>query len=101
MARHAFFVPWAFILFASAHDGYLLIANRQTMWVAELNPVGKWLIQLNGGDIWLLLAMKTMGTVMAAAVLLVLYWTRPRVGWIACAAVAAFQLALLLFLYFA
>jgi len=99
MAKPVFLLLWAFIIFASAHDGYLLVANRQSMWVAELNPSAMWLIRLNNGDIWLLIAAKSVGTLLAAALLLLLYWSRPRLGLIACAGVAIFQLGLLLFLY--
>jgi hypothetical protein len=96
----SFALLWVSIVGISVHDGLLVLAHRGIIADAELNPVGSLLLRWNGGDIWYLLAAKAVGTVSAAAVLLVLYWKRPRIGWIVCAATAAFQALLLLFLYF-
>lgn len=90
---------WLFIVFASVHDGYLVLAYRPIMHIVEQNPAGRWLMDRNSRDIWLLLAIKALGTLCAASLLLLLHSFRPRIGWIACAAVAAFQVSLLLYLY--
>jgi hypothetical protein len=90
---------WLFIVFVSVHDGYLVLANRQVMWSEEQNPFARWLIETSGRDIWVFLAFKTAGTVLVASLLLVLYSFRQRLGWVACAATAAFQLGLLAYLY--
>jgi hypothetical protein len=99
--NRAFLIMWLLIIFVSAHDGYLVLVYRTWMVDFELNPFGRWLIHRNGGDIWLLLAAKLTGTLAASSLLLWLYWLRPRLGWTACAAIAAFQLGLLLFLHYA
>jgi hypothetical protein len=96
----SFILLWLFIIRVSAHDGFLVLANRTTIAADELNPLGKLLIAASSGDIWLLLAAKAGGTLCAAWLMLVLYWERPRIGWLACAITAGLQLALLLFLYF-
>lgn len=90
---------WLFIIGVSVHDGYLVLANRPAMLVNEMNPVGRWLIEQNGGDIWLLLTVKTIGTMVAATWLLMLFRTRVRVAWMACVAVAGMNALLLLWLY--
>jgi hypothetical protein len=92
---------WLFIVFASVHDGYLVLAYRPIMHTVEQNPAGRWLLERSGRDIWLLLALKALGTLCAASLLLLLHSFRPRLGWTACAAVALFQCCLLLYLYFA
>ena len=94
-----FCLMWLFIIGVSVHDGYLVLACRSAMAEAELNPLGRWLIHANGGDIWLLLALKAIGTLTSSSLLLWLYWLRPRLAWIACAVVCALQVALLIFLY--
>ena len=94
-----FFGVWLFVIGASVHDGFLVLANRDVMLNDERNPVGRWLVERNGGDVWLLLAVKAIGTIAAATLLLVLFWTAPRLAWIACTAVAALQVVLLLWLY--
>lgn len=93
-----FFVLWAFIIFVSVFDGYLVLTNRAHIGEFELNPVGQSLLKMNGGDVWILLAAKGAGTVVACSVVLLLYWRSVRLGlWIA-GTLAALQLLLLLFL---
>jgi hypothetical protein len=94
----SFTLLWLFTIGVSAHDGFLVLANRTSIASDELNPLGRLLIAAGGSDIWLLLAAKASGTLCAAWLLLVLYWERPRIGWLACVVTAALQLALLLFL---
>src|SRR5262245_17926396 len=90
---------WLFIIGVLVHDGFLVLEGRYSMADAELNPIGRWLIHCNDDDIWLLLAVKAIGTLAASSLLLWLYWLRPRLGWIACAGICVLQLALLIFLY--
>jgi hypothetical protein len=90
---------WLFIIGVSVHDGYLVLALRNAMDDAELNPLGRWLIYCNGGDIWLLLSVKALGTLAASSLLLWLYWLRPRFGWTTCAGICLLQAVLLIFLY--
>jgi hypothetical protein len=98
-SKHAFYLMWLFIVFVSAHDGCLLLANRPVMWSFEKNPLGLWLIHAWGNDIWLLLTLKAIGTVCVASILLMLYSLRPRLVWTICAALAVIQLGLLVYLY--
>ncbi len=64
-----FYTLWLLIVFVSAHDAMLLVQNRYIM-KAEQN-IGKWSIDLNGGDP--LMLAKWLGTVVDATVLLILY----------------------------
>jgi hypothetical protein len=98
-STHAFYLMWLVIVFVSAHDGCLVLANRPTMWSAEQNPLGRWLIRVWGDDIWLFLALKAIGTVSVASVLLLFHSIRPRWACTVCAGIALVQLGLLIFLY--
>jgi hypothetical protein len=89
---------WLFVIYVSVHDGYLVLANRPMMTGAEQNPLGRWLILTSGGDIWLLLTLKAIGTICVASFLLLLHSFSPRLAFPVCAAIAAFQLGLLLYL---
>jgi hypothetical protein len=100
VADRVFGVLWLAIIAISVHDGYLVLVHRPWMTLVEKNPVGRLLLHWNGGDVWLLVSAKAVGTVCAAAALLVIYWTRRRMGWIACLAIAILQLMLLMFLHF-
>ena len=89
---------WLFIAYVSVHDGYLVAMNRHVMLEAELNPIGLQLLHAAEGEVWALLAAKSIGTVLACSVLLLLYWHSRRMGNAVAAGLASFQLALLLFL---
>ena len=93
-----FAVLWLFLIFVSVFDGYLIVRFRHELHKTELNPLGRLLIQLNGGQVWLLLASKFLGTVAAASIVLMIYGRRPRLGMTIAGVLAALQFALLLFL---
>ena len=97
--KRYFLLMWLFIIGVSVHDGLLVLSHRIVMSESELNPIGRWLLHSNGGDIWLLLAAKALGTLAASSILLWLYWLCPRLGWTVCAGVCLLQLTLLIFLY--
>jgi len=90
---------WLLVIGVSVYDGYWVVANRTKINEFERNPVGRQLLNWDGGDVRLLLAVKALGTLLAAAVLLVLYWTWPRIGWIVCSVIATLQFGLFLFLH--
>ena len=96
-----FVLLWLFVIFVSVFDGYLVLRYRDELHKTELNPIGRMLIQLNGGQVWLLLASKFIGTITAATAVLLIYGRHPRIGLTIASAIAAFQLWLLLFLLFA
>jgi hypothetical protein len=89
---------WLFLIFVSVFDGYLIVRFRHELHKTELNPLGRMLIQLNGGQVWLLLASKFLGTVAAASIVLMIYVRRPRLGMTIAGVLATLQLGLLLFL---
>ena len=92
---------WLFVIFVSVFDGYLVVRYRDELHRTELNPIGRKLIALNGGQVWLLLAVKFAGTVAAATVALLVYARWPRIGLTVACALAALQLWLFLFLLLA
>ncbi|MEO2008183.1 MAG: hypothetical protein ABGX22_05785 [Pirellulaceae bacterium] len=93
-----YYMLWTLIVAVSVHDGYLVLLNRWTIAVDEMNPVGRWLIATNGGDVRFLLITKLTGTIVAAAILLILYWRKPRLAWIICPIVAVAQTGLAVYL---
>ncbi len=95
-----FLAVWLFIAFVSVHDGFLMaihrIAHRDGG--VEQNPVAERLIAAAGGRVWPLLIAKACGTVIACALMLVLYARQRRIAWAVTLATAAFQAILLLYL---
>jgi len=96
----AFTSLWLLILIVAVVDGYFIIINRQIMFRTELNPVGQYLLTLDHGNVRCFFVTKCCGTIAASSVLLVLYWTRRRIGFAVTLGVALFQLGLLRFLLF-
>jgi hypothetical protein len=87
-----------FVIFVSAFDSLLTIQLHDQMIHSELNPLGLALIHLDSGEVGYLIAVKSIGTILAASIVLVLYWRRPTWGLAVVAGLAIFQVGLLLFL---
>ena len=85
----------------SVHDAMLVVLNAGVMGEVERNPVGRWLIEVRGGDVWLFVSLKLVGTAVVCATLVTLYEFRTRLALAAGSGVAAFQLVLLWYLTFA
>ncbi len=84
----------------SVHDAMLVVLNADIISQAERNPVGKCLIELQGGDVWLFVLAKLTGTAIACSVLVTLYELRARLALVASVGVACFQMVLLCYLIF-
>ena len=88
----------AVIVLAAAVDVYWAIKVQDNL--QELNPVGRWLISIGGGDVALFMACKLVGTVLAVWFMGLLYSRWAKLALCATAGVAAFQLALVWLLFF-
>lgn len=82
----------------SVHDATLLILNQQVIVESERNPIGLLLIDLNGGDVSLFVAIKLAGTTTVCTVIAVLFSRRPRMSVAIACCLAGIQLALLAYL---
>lgn len=89
-----------FIIFVSVVDIYWLIQNQSIISKIELNPVGQFLILIDGGKVDLFIICKIIGTSICIGVLYNIFKVNKTKGLIIAGAIAAFQLFLLLFLYF-
>lgn len=88
----------AIIVMASAVDVYWAIKVQDDL--EELNPIGRWLISIGGGDVALFMACKLLGTVLAVWLMGLLYSKRAKIALLSTLGVALFQVALVLFLFF-
>jgi hypothetical protein len=86
---------WSFIGLVAALDIYLIERFRGVLAHLEENPVGLFLIKLNGGDVGVFIRVKAAGTVVVMSALLGLYIYRRRWSFPVTASVAAFQCGLL------
>jgi len=89
-----------FVMAVSVHDAMLVILNDLVICEVERNPVGRWLIELQSGEVWLFVLVKLAGTSVACAVLVTLYQVRADLALAVSKGVALFQTALLCYLTF-
>jgi hypothetical protein len=87
-----------FVAVVSVHDAALVVVNHEVISDVEQNPVGKWLIEAHGGEVWLFVFLKLAGTALVCAVLVTVYQYCRRLGMIAVVALSTFQMLLLCYL---
>jgi len=84
----------------SVHDAMLIMLHRDVIGEFEQNPIGRWLIAAQGGEVELFLLTKLLGTALACSLLVTLYRYRSRMALIASGGVACFQAILFWYLTF-
>ena len=89
-----------FVMAVSVHDAMLVILNDVVICEVEHNPIGRWLIELQDGEVWLFVLVKLVGTSVACAVLVTLYRVRADLALAVSKGVALFQAVLLCYLIF-
>ena len=89
-----------FVMAVSVHDAMLVVLNADVILEVERNPVGRWLIELQRGDIWLFVLTKLLGTAVVCSILVMLYEFRARHALVTAGGVASFQMMLLCYLTF-
>jgi len=82
----------------SIHDAALVVLNDEVIQQSEQNPIGRWLINLAGGEVFPFVFAKLIGTTTVCAMILAMlrYWPRRAVT--ISSAVACFQVGLLTYL---
>jgi hypothetical protein len=89
-----YLILWTFIAVVSAIDTYFCIKYGEHLLQLERNPIGLWLLQVDGLPI--LLSVKFLGTSISLGVLFGL--RRHWAGMASISGIALFQLLLLLYL---
>ena len=84
----------------SVHDAVLVVVNHDVIEQYERNPVGRWLLERHGGEVWLFVMVKLAGTAAVCVVLVSLYRYRRALAMPVAAVLAGFQLLLLCYLHF-
>jgi tellurite resistance protein TehA-like permease len=86
------------VIAISVHDALLVVLYRSTINQFEENPVGKWLLEIQGGSVGLFVSLKLIGTAVVLTVLITLYQIRPRLGILAALGLAVCQVLLFWYL---
>ena len=89
---------WLSIGLISAIDIYWSIVLQDVLVETELNPLGKILIEYNGGSVALFMFCKVVGLIVVLGLLIILYHYKKRIAWLSILGVFIFQVWLLWYL---
>lgn len=87
-----------FVGAVSVHDAALVVLLEDLIHDFEQNPLGRWLIELAQGGVWLFVLVKLFSTAIVGAAQVMIYQWRPHMALAITTALAGFQLTLLLYL---
>ena len=90
----------ALITVVSMIDVYWSFKTQAILAETEQNPLGKWLIARDGGDISLFMTLKMAGTMGVILAIPAMYFFRRKWGIVAASALSLFQCGLLIYFYF-
>ena len=93
-----FAVMWLAIGLISAIDLYWAIKNQDLMLEMEENPIGRWLLLKDDGDVALFMGIKMAGTTLALGFLIFLYHYQRLFAWISIITLTILQFYLLHYL---
>lgn len=85
---------WLVILFVSSVDIYWSIKVQDQLLKNELNPIGRSLIIMDDGDVALFMAVKSFGTMLALAFLILLHIYYRRLSFVVCGGLFIFMVGL-------
>lgn len=91
---------WLFIGLVSAYDTYLAIKFQEMLRFHELNPMGRWLLEVDNGSVATFMGCKFVGTMLVLGTIQLLYAYERRLGLTVASALAAVQGMLALYLTF-
>ena len=94
----AFAQLWLFIGMASAYDVYISIKTQEYLYEMEMNPIGRFLIESDYGEVALFMGVKFAGTVIALGILIFLYHFKNNWAWYSVSSLAVMQVAVLVML---
>ncbi len=84
----------------SLYDVYWSFKTQEILYEVERNPIGRWLIAADSGDVALFMTLKTLGPMIVLGAIPMTYWFKKWWGMTAAIAVCAFQFVLFLYITF-
>ncbi len=85
----------------SLYDTALIVVFSDSIGVMEQNPMGRWLLNIGDGNVWLFVRAKVAGTITVLALLTLMYSRRSRKAFPVTSSIAAYQTGLFTYLTFA
>jgi hypothetical protein len=96
--KYYFSILWLAIGLISSVDLYWAIKNQCIIAQNEENPIGRYLIQLDQGEVALFMGIKMAGTILTLGILIFLYHWRRLYAWTAIVSLSIVQFWLLHYL---
>ena len=93
-----FATQWLIIVCISAYDLYLAVKYSADLYSVELNPLGRYLIELGGGDVSLFMGVKLAGTGVALGLLALTYRANKKIAHAIIFPIALLQILLIAYL---
>lgn len=94
----AFAQLWVFIGMTSAYDVYISIKTQEYLYEMEMNPIGRFLIEADSGEVALFMGFKFAGTVTALGILVLLYQFKRKWAWYSVWSLSVIQFGVLVML---
>jgi hypothetical protein len=92
-------MAWLFIGLVEAYDVYWSVKLQDTLYENELNPIGKFLISLDNGDVALFMALKVAAIILILGSLpAIMFANKAKLAWFLLGIVVVSRLALFVFL---
>ena len=99
VGRFLFLMTWLFVGFVEAYDVYWSVKLQDTLYENELNPIGKFLISSDNGDVALFMALKVAAIILILGSLpAIMFANKAKLAWFLLCIVCISRLALLVFL---
>jgi len=98
MGKYYYALMWVAIGIISSIDVYWAILNQDMMMEIEENPIGRYLIGMEGGGVALFMSIKVAGTIIALGALVFLYHWKQKYAWPIIIAITIAQFFLLSYL---
>ncbi len=91
-------VALTFITVVSLYDTWLIARFDESIPSMEQNPIGLWLLQVNGGQVDVFIRVKLAGTLVVLSTLFFMKWRRNRAVVPVTTSISPFQAGLLYYL---
>jgi len=99
IGRLLFLITWLFVGFVEAYDVYWSIKLQDTLYDNELNPIGKFLMSSDDGDIALFMSLKVAAIILILGSLpAIMFADKAKLAWFLLGIVFISRLALFVFL---
>jgi hypothetical protein len=82
----------------SLYDTYLIIRFEEMIYMMESNPMGRWLLEIAGGQVGVFVRVKLAGTLFVLSTLMYMWKWRVRMLFPVTTSIASYQTCLMIYL---